>query len=470
LEEFDHQLYCKVASQNMTITYPSISINLGDGNFVNFTRQQIISASVVEEMNLVGVEMPISTLEFTAIITDGSFSMFDGAIYAKLKEKLPVSVYENISNNSVFVGQYYLDTWQNKTDQLLEFTALDIIGVLEATDFDGVFWDTPVTVSEAMNQLFSPIGVAYELIGDAATRTISGWIPPGTFRDALQQICFSARVTARTARSNKLVMEVVQFPIAFRDYVVTRANAKQNYVEALPGVSKIELVSHNYSASGVLETIFDKYLEAGSHKIVFDKPYYDIVVDGAGYVSAVLGTDDGNYIGTEDGNYLEAGGAFMFGSNSVFINLSSAGQIVITGYAWLDSKRSFTYSAGESSKSKKNYLISNATLVNADRAQDVLGSLESYYNLRYLQEFVLLPSEMKISDIILSDTINSQRIIGTIQRSVINLTGGFLSVSKLLGVLPNYIPPAENPVRVARTGIAITNAGLTRNNRWRRYA
>jgi hypothetical protein len=454
----------------MTITYPSISINLGGGNFVNFTRQQIISASIVEDMNLVSVEMPISTLEFTAIIADGSFDMFDGAIYAKLKEKLPVSVYENIDSNSVFMGQYYLDTWQNKTDQLVEFTCLDIIGVLADTDFDGVFWDTPVTVSEAMNQLFSPLGVTYNLIGDAATRTISGWIPSGTFRDALQQICFAARVTARTARSVDLVIEIVQFPIAFRDYVVTREDAKQNYVEALAGVSRIEIISHNYSESGVLETIFDKYLEAGEHKIVFEKPYYGIVVDGAGYVEAVLGTEDGNYIGTEDSNYLEAGGAFVFGSNSVFINLSTAGQIVITGYAWLDSKRSFVYSTGETSKSKKNYLITNATLVNADRAQSVLGALESYYNLRYLQEFVLLPSEMKISDIILSDTINSERIIGTIQRSEINLTGGFLSKSRLMGVLPSYVPPIENPTRIARTGIAVTNAGLTRNNKWRRYA
>lgn len=456
----------------MTRTYPSITINFGDGSFVNFSRQQIINASVVEEVNLTSVELPISTLEFSVNDTNGVLNMFDGVLFTKLKEKLPIAVYEYVDEVSKFIGTYYLNTWKNLTPNKVEFTAIDIIGVLADTDFDGIFWDTPVTLSAAMNQIFAPLGIAYELESGVESRTISGWIPPSTYRDALHQICFAARCIVRTARSNKLVIETVRIPVAHRDYVITRSDAKQNAIEVIPPVARIEIVSHNYSASGVLETIFDKELGIGEHKVIFEKPYYGIVINGAGYVEAALGTESGDYIGTEGEDYIEAGGEFTLGSNSVYFYMTEPGQVTITGYQWLDSKRSYVFNEAntENTKNKKNYLISDATLVNADRAQDVLDGLRDFYRLRYLQDITLLPSDMKVTDIILSDTINSERVIGTIQSSELKLTNGFISRSKLIGILPTYVQPIEDPTRYARTGIAVCGRNLTLNNKWRQYA
>lgn len=454
------------------ITYPSIQINLGGGQFVSFSRRQIITAEIVEEVNIVGTDMPFCTLEFTVDNSDNSFSMFDGAIYEKLKERLPISVYENVGSASVFMGLYYLATWKNTTDRQAEFTATDIIGVMAETDFDGIFWDEPVTLTKAMADVFSPAGVAYEIQPEIAGRTVSGWIPPGTYRDALQQICFAARVSALTARTDKLVIHAARLPLAYRDYVITSSEARQTNIEALPIVARIEVVSHNYSPSEETETIFDKTLPAGSHKIVFDKPYYDIIIDGAGYVQAGLATEGGEFIGTEGGDYIEAGGEFTFGSNSVFIDIEEESHITITGKKWLDSKRSYVFNEPntESVRNKRNYLISNATLVSADRAQDVLDNLRDYYRLRYLQDITILPSDIKVSEIVLTDTINARRVIGSVQKAEISLTGGFLTKNKIVGILPSYVPPIENPTRYARTGLAVCGADLTYNNRWRQYA
>ena len=454
-----------------TVTYPSIQINLGGGDFVNFVRDQIVDASIVEEINLVSVELSVNALEFTVNNSVESFNMFNGEIYTKLKEHLEIEVYEYIDNTSVYIGLFYLKTWKNLSDTQIKFTAVDIVGILADTDFEGIFWDTPVTLTEAMGDVFNPISVEFEIDSSIASRTISGWIAPSTYRDALQQICFAGRAVPLTARTNKLSLQPINLPIAYRDYVITTSEAKQNEIEVNQITSRIEIISHNYSESGVLETIFDKYLEAGSHKIVFDKPYYGIVIDGAGYVPAALGTEDGNFLGTEDNNYFEAGGDFTLGSNSVYINITEGAQITITGYAWLDSKRSFTFNetGTETVKNKRNLLIQDATLVNSDRAQDVLDGLRDFYRLRYLQDVTFLPSEIKVTDIVLSDAFNSQRIIGSITKSELNLTGGFLSNSKVFGILPNYVLPSETPVRVARVGIAQTGIGLTRNNAWRRY-
>lgn len=456
----------------MGLTYPSIEINLGGGQFVTFTRDQIINASVVEEINAAGVELPISTLEFTVDDADGSLNMFDGETYEKLKEKLPITVREFFNGEFVLIGVFYLDTWENKTDTKIEFTAVNIIGVLADEDFDGIFWDEAVTLTEAMSQVFASLGTIYNIDSEIASNTISGWIAPSTYRDALQQICFAGGAVPITARRNNLLLAPYEIPSAYRDYIATRANAKQNGIEVLPQVARIEIVSHNYTESGELETIFEKTLPAGEHKIVFDQPYYGITVDGAGYVEKVLGTEGGDYITTEDEDYLEGGGQFTFGSNSVYIYLDEEALITITGYRWLDSKRSyiFTESGVVASSKKKNYLISDATLVNTDRAESVLERLTDYYRLRYVQDVTLLPNIQKTGDIILSDAINQERIIATLQKSVISLSGGFLSKVNLVGKLPDYILPVENPTRYARTGIATAGTVLTYNNQWRQYA
>lgn len=71
-----------------TVTYPSIQINLGGGDFVNFVRDQIVDASIVEEINLVSVELSVNALEFTVNNSVESFNMFNGEIYTNLKNIL----------------------------------------------------------------------------------------------------------------------------------------------------------------------------------------------------------------------------------------------------------------------------------------------------------------------------------------------------------------------------------------------
>lgn len=456
----------------MPLTYPSIQINTGSG-YITFAGADVISATVVEEINLVSVELPISTLEFTVINKDPSFSIFNPDMYGALKEKLPIDVYEFLNDEYIYIGKFYLTTWKNKSNDKIEFAAVDIIGVLEDTEFDGVFWSEPVTLAQVMAQLFDPLGVEHEFIGDVASRTVSGWIQPSTYRYALQQICFATQTTASTARRNNLALESMSLPSKFHDYVIRKKDAKQNNVELLPITASIEIVSHNYSQDTETKVIFEKYLEVGNHKVVFDNPYFDIVIDGVGYVPAVLGSEDGSfYITTEDGNYLELGGDFTLGSNSVYFYMTEAGTVTITGKAWIDNKKAFSYNepGTETKKNKKRYLISDATLVDITRAPEILEKLRDYYKLRYTQDLTILPSKIKAGDIVLSDSLNQERIIASMNKSVLNLSGGFLAKSTLFGVLPNYIPNLENPVRRPRTNVAICGAGATRNNKWRQYA
>jgi hypothetical protein len=456
----------------MTVTHPLIRFLLDSGD-VEFSGTQVISARLVEQTSVVSTDTPINTLEFKVKTVDDTFSMFSDS-FSLLKEKLPILAYEYVDGSARLLGKFYLEKWKNTSERVIEFSAYDILGVLKDTDFDGAFLATPTTLTDVMSQTFVPINVSYEIESSLASVEISGYNPAGSYRDALQQICFAAGATIITSRREEMLITPIVIPSLVYDTIINDSARMQNpTVELLPVVSRIELVSHNYAQGADIETIYDETLDAGSYKIVFGKPYYNVVITGPGYTQSTLGTEGGDEIGTEGGDTLEAGGEYVTGSNAVYLTLTTGGQVTITGYPWLDSKRSFIFNETGTSEvvNKKTLTISNAMMINVDNAQSILDTARDYNRLRYTQKMRLLPTvEVNTGDIVLSSALQNKKLIAAALKIESDLTRGFLADIELRGTVRAFIPPAENPVRYARSGVAVSGAGLTRNNSWRQYA
>lgn len=456
----------------MTVTYTSIHLLFAEGTVV-FEKDTVLNANVIQEINPVSTELPISRVEFTVVVLDETLSMFSGSTYSQLAERLPIMVYEYIDAAPRLIGRFYLDTWKNITENKLEFSAVDILGVMQGTDFDGIFFSAATTLPNVLSQVLTPVNFSYNLDSALTAVTLSGWIPPGNYRQALQQILFASGATVTTAGSELLAITPVGLASQLYDYKIKDSQKMhEQSVELLPLVSKIELVSHNYTQGTVLETIFDQYLEAGSYKIVFEKPYYSIIIAGPGYTQKVLGTENGDYQATENGDYIEAGGEYNQGVNSLYLTLESAATVTVTGYPWVDSKQSFTFTetGTESLKNSKSYLISDATLISISNAQTILNSLRDYYRQRYIQEVKLLPSDITLQDIAISNTVYNHNLLGLVHKMDVDLVRGFLAKTSLRGIEPVYVLPSETPVRRVRTGVGISGMGLTYNNKWRQYA
>ena len=60
----------------MNVTYPLIRFELADGETLEFVRNQIINAQLVEENKPISIDLPISKLEFKIDVPDDTFSMF----------------------------------------------------------------------------------------------------------------------------------------------------------------------------------------------------------------------------------------------------------------------------------------------------------------------------------------------------------------------------------------------------------
>jgi len=398
----------------MIITDSIILLTLSESIELKFTKEQIISAVVVEEFNPITAELPISTLEFSIINNDDRLSMFSGEYYALLSERLPILVYERITEGDDdpverLIGKFYLDSWENVSESEFKFIAIDLVGVLETTTYDGNFWSEPTSTKEILEALLTSVNAPYSIASGIDEIEISGWNPPGTYRTALQQICFASGVCVSTSRSQKLNFSLVLLPSLLYDKrIYDSQKLLKQPISLLPLVTSIELVAHNYSQDVTQETIFEAELEAGSHKIVFDKPYYDIIVEGGGYTPVLLAAEDETEIVTENEENIEAGGEFVFGANSLFLDLTEGGEVAVKGYPWKDNKKSFIFNeSGITEFTKRLDLkIESATLINSTIAPTILSSLRDFYRIRYNYSFTGIPNDLELKTLIRTN-INS---------------------------------------------------------------
>lgn len=211
-----------------------------------------------------------------------------------------------------------------------------------------------------------------------------------------------------------------------------------NPVKLKPLVTSIELVSHLYTQSTELLDIYEEDLDEGLHKIVFDQPLYGIVVAGPGYLEASLTTEDDAFqIVTEDDAFeIEIGGAYVFGSNSVNLQVSAPGGVVtITGYPYIDSQRGWTFTeSGIGSSTDLNAIkVPSATLVSPDNVEEILDLLRDYFQIRYEQEMTLFPTTIKPNDTIQTTTLKNNELNGVVEKMVLDLTRGHLAKTRMVG-------------------------------------
>lgn len=437
---------------------------------IEFSGEKVRQADVVLEADPISQKVPASELSFRVIDADGSLSMFSGDTYEELKERIPISLFEYVNDIPEFLGRFYLKTWKNVGEQEFEFTAQDLIGVLASTEFEGVFWSTPIPLELALAQVLNPVGASFSLAPELSSVPISGFIGRGYYRDALQQLLFGV-ASVSTARSSQLVIEPISLPTLFRDVVVLDSlKLEKQSVDLLPMVTDVELISHNYSQGTELKSIFEGFLEVGRHKITFNQPYYNISVDGPGFEPSALTTEDGTYVLTEDGRYIYVNGEYIFGPNSITLNVTTPGVVLITGYEWIDSQKVYTYREPGEFESRKLISVSSATLVSNENVLAILPKVVEYYRMRHSHKMTLLPLELSPLTKVIASAFSGSRILSTVERVEMALTGGYLTKITSRGLQPEYVLPLGDPYRRPRTGVAAAGQGMDRENMFREYA
>jgi len=469
----------------MANTYPIVRLNINNQT-IEFRNHDVIDARVIQEVHPIGIEVPASMATIRIYTTDPRFSPFsDGEFYAELVNNLIVDVYESLDDVEHYIGRFYLDEWKNPIENEFEFVCRDAIGVLDTISFDGMFWENSVSLGEAISTILDPVGIPYSVSDVVAGRMVKGYLPASKLREALQQVLFAGRAIAVTAQSDQIVIKDVVLPVPgvnettqyygdpyfgqvfFGDYqydgvIGTNDKTDKQDLKLEPLVTGIELISHDYTKGLTQEEIYSAWLEPGDYKIVYSKPYYDVVAEGVGSVPAYLMTEDNRAITTEDSCVLSWEGAYQYGVNHIFLHVVIAGNVVVRGYPWIASTRAFVYDEAEATKKYSSgavygdtatygevyyakfwqvsaapnvWKVEKATMVSADIAPDVFNMLIHFAKLRYRQNMTLFPrASIRPGHFKLVESLYQKGVNGIVTKITSKLTGGFLLDTELLGI------------------------------------
>ena len=454
-------------------TYPIMRFNLGNEQ-VEFRDEDIIEASLVQEIHPLSIELPISTATIRIRTTDNRFSPFsNGSFYQSLSANAAADIWEHALDTEHFLGRFYIQDWHNPIEGEFEFACYDIIGYLDTIPYDGSFWENPTPLFTILSFILDPLNVSWEVDPALGNKLLKGYLPGGenvSTRQTLQALLFAAGAYATTAKSTKLQIKSLTLPnseTVIPNILTDADKVAEQKVTVLPMVTGITILSHDYAKSTTEEDIYSAILEPGYYKIIFQKPFWEITPTGAGDIPTALGLEDGSgFLATENsvnwGNcaLIAISGEFEFGPNSIFLTVLETGEVSIKGKPWLDSVRSFSwenpdaikdYSAGAKYGTAKYgtakyarvwntyatpnvWQVENARMVTADEAETVLDKLVNYANLRYQHNVTLFPRfDTEPGDLKLADSLYNKKINGVVEKMRSDLTGGFLIEVDLVG-------------------------------------
>ena len=471
----------------MATTYPIIRLSIL-GETVTFRGEDVIEAESTQEIHPISIEVPASTARVRVWLDDtvedengktlrDKFMPFkDGIYYQALSSGLLIDIYEMVdgdTESAVYVGRFYLDSWKNPTEGEIEFECVDAITLLDGIQYLGKFYETETPVTTVLNEIFNYSNLSYVIDDAVAGRTVSGYLSGNTtVREALQQVLFAVGAYACTAGGTDVQIRDSQFPIPgavlegyyfdqagtlfdtalFSDQITgqivpdSEKTDKQSLTIQRP-VTDIEIVSHDYTKSETIETIFQSdWLAPGTYTVVYPKPYWLVRASGVGDRIVYLAAADGTLLARPDsGVYpnvtiFSTYGQFEFGANYVqLIVTSPGGAVLVEGYPYIDNTQSFLVHIEPPQGTPKNkWKIEDALLVNSLTAQSVLQRVADYAILNYTKSVTMFPrTDNLLGEIKTFASLYGKEVVGGIEKVISNLTGGYLLDAEVVGIERN---------------------------------
>lgn len=428
------RIHITLNSTNKTYRFPRIS-RIDFDTLTRFTDAEIQEARLVEEINPLSVELPYNTLDLTLYSADGDFSITDPqGIYANLQENEPLDVYENINGAIVYMGRFYLYDWQSKSKNTATFKAFDALGLLDKNPFlsthEGIYYqmhaEGGLGGSRILVDIFVDMPFTYSLDSSYVNSgIITGWIPPCTRREALQQLCFRLGAIATCARSNVVNIIPMELASDLTEYDFTLTDAEkglQSPVELKPLVTGAEVWSHAFNYIETDKIFFSGTLSVGEH--IF--PVNDVVLE-TGLVSGTVDVDWDSYW-TYSNNFI------------VTVLIEKAFTLTLDTYFEFTKKRHLVSVAPPTGKSPNIIKIEDAPLIGSYNTVQAPGTTTAqrvydYYQQRYIQKTRLTASEIAPGDSVLIDTQSSKQIKGVVEKMTTDLARGCVQDIEIVGVV-----------------------------------
>ena len=369
-----------------------------------FDDDSIISAQILEEADPTGAELSINTLEFTAYTTD--FALLDpSGAYVALQQRQAIGATVDGDNFGVF----FLDEPSSEDDDTTTFSCTDFLGVIDATNFMGGIYFNKI-VGELVSEIMTSAEVEtseYSLDSSLASKTVSGYIPICTHREALQQVAFAIGAVVDCSRGKAI--RIYPQNTATVGTITRDEKFDGHKVKMTALVTGVEVTAHRYVLSTETSNVYEDTLPVGTHTLTFGSPYANLSITGATILAS--------------------------GANYANVQVTTAGKVTITGLQYEDNTSVVGVYASELPANAKPNVVScdsGATLVSTSNASEIAQRLYSFYQNRYEDEGEIILENQKVGEIWRANSLNNRDLVGTIQSLDIDLITEIASM-KLCG-------------------------------------
>jgi hypothetical protein len=377
------------------------------GQIKTFGSNELVSAGVLEEVDLISSEIRINTLDLILHSKDTEFSVMNpSGIYSLLQQRQPLTAYIYLDEIKKNMGTFYLEDWSNDNESTILMNAIDLVGVIDGTTFRGGIYSN-ATVDNIVNQIMTSANAEYVLEESLGELSLSGYIPVCTHREALQQVAFAIGAIVDCSRSDKIKIRAA--PALNSGTISYNRKIYGHKVKLKPLVTGVEVTSHKYVATTETISLFEGVLSIGAHEILFGEPAHSLNITGATITES--------------------------GANYAVINVVTEGNVVLTGKKYTDTTKNFgVYTPSLPAGEKTNVLsVKKGTLVSSNNAAAIAQKIYDYYQLRHQDDGKIILKDESCGEFLTLDSLYEQKIEGYIEKLDINLTGGFIADMTLTG-------------------------------------
>lgn len=371
------------------------------GEYLIWDRENITSANVIEEFDLISDELPIGQLEFSIFDENDDFNILNpSGSYTSLQQKQKILVTETVNGVEYEYGTYYLDTWENTQGKLASFVAKDALSLLDDVTFKQSYMYNNEKVSNIIGQI---MGVAnfgnYEIDTELGNKKLSGYIPICTCREAIQYVCIATSCCVFC--NKKGILSFKKFPIGTEKVEIKRDRKWNTKVTQNDIVNYVSVEGYVFEKDTASSELYRDTLSVGTYEVNLSEPATDFSI-------------------TENATIIESN------VNYVSFEVTTAGEIIISGKKYIQYSN-VVVSQAESIIRKKQIEITGIYLINFLNAKDVADYIYNYYQRRLLETFTLVNNLEKLGENVQVDLELNQTKNGIITRMETDLTGGFLS-------------------------------------------
>lgn len=311
------------------------------GIVTEFTSKVLKNSAIKQSSSPISETLPINTLDFSIVSRDGIDFVF--------QQRQPIDAFFD----DKLKGKFFIKTATKSGHNAYSVTCEDYIGLLENATFNGGIYENE-SVGSLIRSICEAAGVPVVVPAEYENRnTVTGYLPRGTCRKALQQVLFSECLVADTSNATSLIIRSIDDNIK---QTIPRERIMQGIsVKESDRISAVSMSAHAYILSEEETILYDaeKSGTGENIEVLFNEPYHSLTL---------------NY-----GELIE------WGANYAVINVSYK-KSVLKGkkYVHTISTKTRQNPLLTASDTKKSLEIKDATLVNTNNIDRVLDKCYNY--------------------------------------------------------------------------------------------